>query len=98
MFAAVGQKGEKVWMNSVDEDWIETLQFPAYYPKTGHLGKYDQLTLFLNAVLTPHDHRPDEVVSKTVVPYLHNLVWKASSVKEMCQPGIYKEDDAIKWL
>lgn len=61
-------------MNPLREEWIKTLRFPPYYPKTVRMNKYDHVTPFLHTVTIPHHHRAHMFVSKKEVLHLCNMV------------------------
>lgn len=64
MIVRVKSNCVKEWTELVKEEFIKTLQFIPYYPKTVKLVKQDHLTPFLNAVLVPSEQSAHVLVSK----------------------------------
>lgn len=96
MLVVAGQNAAEVWIQRVHEKWIKTLRFPPYYPMTTDLEKCDHVTSFFHSTFIPNNHRAHVFVSKEEVLSLHNLVWKAASVKRMFYSQISKGADAMK--
>lgn len=89
MHSGAGNNAAEEWIQSVDGRRIETIRFPLYYPKTVHLKKYDQVTPFLDAALTPCHHPAHMFVFIEKVYYSDSTVWKAVSVTQMSCYGMF---------
>lgn len=96
ILAAVAQNAVEVWIQPVDKEWIKTLWFSPYYPKTIKSNKHDHVTPFLVSALILPDHRAHVFVSENEILYLNDMVWEAGSATQMSRPGTYEEENAVR--
>lgn len=61
--ATVGQNAVEEWMHHVDKNWLKTFWCSSYNPDTVDLGKFDNLTTFLNNALIHRYHHSHVFVS-----------------------------------
>lgn len=92
----VERKSVEDFIQPVDEDNTKTLLFSLCYTGIVQLGKYERVTLFLDATVIPRGHRANVFVSKKGVLYPRNMLWKAASVKQVFESGMCAKADAVK--
>lgn len=83
------------WIPPVDEEWVKTIRFCHYYPRTVQLEKYDKVNhswmLRYFCTITV----PTFVCLKKVI-YLHNMVSESDSVTQVIQSGMLHGEDTVK--